>query len=174
MWIFTKYGFYSVTEHPGDKRLMQVRARARVDLERLQGFAANKTKVSLGKISETDHTDYRYRIYCSKAVWYALADALARDINYSNFKNQIRDDFRHKLYFRVWSTMLDLQRHFMSPAEKGQPALFDRDYSVSVADPAFEIDTLAQDDGADPGDPFYDPGRSSELSDPDLQFDDEG
>lgn len=159
MWLFTKYGFYSVTEHPGDKRIMQIRARAEVDLERLQGFAQHRTKVGLGKISVTDHTDYRYRIYCNKATWYAIADALARDINYSNFKDQITDSFRHKLYFRVWSVMLDLQRSWARPIELAQPGLF------TAPEP---------DAGADPGDPFYDPGRSAELSEPDLQFDDEG
>ena len=39
MWIFTKYGFYSVVEHPRHCKLVVVRARRKEHLDNLVQFA---------------------------------------------------------------------------------------------------------------------------------------
>jgi hypothetical protein len=110
MWIFTRYGFFSVTVSVKEPKKMQIRARAREDLERLMKFADNGQGLKIGPIIETPDADYRYRMICTRLAWEDLALMLAQDIDYNNFKNQIKDPARHRLYERVWGLMLSLQR----------------------------------------------------------------
>ncbi len=109
MWLFTRFGFYSVTVSRVDRTKIQIRARSRQDLERLARFAAEKASLQLGEIIVTPHSDYHYRLICSRPEWTNLAALLAEDIDYSNFKNQIHDSQRHQLYLEVWRIMEKLQ-----------------------------------------------------------------
>lgn len=105
MWIFTKHGFYSVTKNPVRKHLMQVRARCRQDLQNL------KTRFGLtGEIMETPQADYRWRLLCRPATWHALAEELAKDVDYGNFKASVGHDQHDKPLMKVWSAMNDFQR----------------------------------------------------------------
>jgi hypothetical protein len=110
MWLFTRYGFFSVTVSKQDPSKMQIRARSKADLERLAEFAKDKMGADLGEIIETPHADYHYRLIVGPSTWGQLAVKLADDVDYSNFKNEIRDPYRHALYEEVWFTMLKLQR----------------------------------------------------------------
>jgi hypothetical protein len=104
MWLFTKYGFYSATRSKTEPEKMQIRARARQDLVNLQ------TAFHLeGEILVTPKNDYRYRIIVSMERWVKLASELAADIDYNNFKAQIKDYDRHDLYVDIWATMLKVQ-----------------------------------------------------------------
>ena len=112
MWLFTRYGFFSVTVSRQDPYKMQIRARAKEDLERLAEFAATQgwhIGEHFSEIIETPNADYRWRIICVPGQWAAIAEALAADVDYHNFKATITDPKRHRLYERVWHTMLDLQ-----------------------------------------------------------------
>jgi hypothetical protein len=117
MWIFTRYGFYSVgcADKPDgslDTETVMVRARRVAHLRSLQKrFAA----LADCKILTWPKRDYRYRIIVSKTSWIAVLGELAAEQNWSNFKNEAAkyDAASNKDYVRalhdVWSVMNRLQ-----------------------------------------------------------------
>lgn len=120
MWLFTRYGFFSVTnarlnrgKSPAlDPRRLQVRARSRKHLELL---VARFRQLRGYPIIETPSADYRFRIVPRRKVWAKVAAALAQEITYPNFKNEchsnfeLEDEYIDALH-RVWSVGNDLQR----------------------------------------------------------------
>lgn len=176
MWLFTRYGFFSVTRSRQEPEKLQIRARAKEDLEKLVDFAGGfgwYPGEHFSEIIETPAADYRYRMLCVPSQWAAMAEMLAFDIDYPNFKDEITDPKRHRLYAQVWGVMLALQRPVM---DSRQRSLFDDDLEDVAEDPgllddggrlAF-LDELEEDASApvfdedldtDPTSPFYDPAR---------------
>jgi len=91
MWIFTKYGFFSVVEKgdqlsgPGEKDVV-VRSRAKGHLGCL--LAHFPDDLDGAAIEEYVGTDYPYRIRVTRQGWQALAGRLAEEVNYDNFKDE--------------------------------------------------------------------------------------
>ncbi len=120
MWLFTRYGFFSVAcaRADGGKSgrldpdLLLVRARRREHLERLQ----QRLPVLAGcEVKEDAGTDYRFRLIVPKAVWASALDELVREQTWSNFKNEAKrflgsgeSGYVHALH-RVWGVILELQ-----------------------------------------------------------------
>lgn len=75
MWLITPTGFYSIVEKPTDRgrETLTVRARVRGDLLALKHAYCS----SLGRIRESDDTDYRFRATAKRAD---MALALAQMI----------------------------------------------------------------------------------------------
>jgi 8-oxo-dGTP pyrophosphatase MutT (NUDIX family) len=108
MWLFTTFGFYSVVQKPGDSDLT-IRARARADLARLK----ERYLPELGAIRSEEGTDYPYRASVDHEPFARAAAAIARDIDYSNFKNAVKSEMgadRSDAYARVWSALLQLEK----------------------------------------------------------------
>lgn len=115
MWLATRYGFFSVTvsNFGSDTGKIQIRARVRKDLEALSLFAADNMYVTLDggpladKIIETSDSDYRYRVIVEREEWALLAYALAADLDYTNFKDEIYRDNpdRERIYMTVWGLL---------------------------------------------------------------------
>ncbi len=111
MWLFTKYGFYSIVKKPfQDKGMVyQVRARVKEDLENLKK-AAGLDK----EILDSGFTDYRYRILANDEEYHKVMDAISQAVDYGNFKNEVAkhpdqvDRFHN--YHKVWGEMMKLQR----------------------------------------------------------------
>ena len=123
MWLFTKHGFFSaVCARHGDGRSGQsldadrvmVRARVRAHLQALQAQFPD----SLGRceILETVGTDYRFRIFVGKDGWADVVAALAREIDYDNFKSAVArhqgpgEPAYEQALHEVWAAMHALQR----------------------------------------------------------------
>lgn len=110
MWLITPTGFYSIVEKPTDRGrgALTVRARVRADLLALRRSYCP----SLGRIRESEDTDYRYRATAKRAD---LARAMARMIDglsYSNFKSEVaiqQSMHRAHLYHDVWDVLHRLQ-----------------------------------------------------------------
>ena len=93
MWIFTRYGFFSIAcaDKPGsgdiDPDVVMVRARLKEHLLNLQ---ERFNDLSLAKlpIESSTNTDYRYRIVMPKAEWLAALTELAAEQTWANFKNE--------------------------------------------------------------------------------------
>jgi len=104
MWLMTQYGFYSIVQHKDDSEKFLVRARVRLDLDRLKDLAALTTE-----IVELKDADYRYRIEISRNEMLRVLKLLGDAINYPNFKDRIADlpDQKPRLsqYHDVWATM---------------------------------------------------------------------
>jgi DNA-3-methyladenine glycosylase I len=123
MWLFTRYGFFSVACADGpdgapDPEKLMIRAQREEHLRRLQDrFAA----ISAAGIITTPNRDYRFRIVVAKESWVTILAEMAREQTWSNFKSEVAKfqgqagvDYVHRLH-SVWSTMYSLQSE--SPAE---------------------------------------------------------
>lgn len=117
MWLFTRYGFFSVTQPTRDNpdtkafKLVQIRARMRMHLQALQA----RFPVGLaGEILESNETDYRFRLIIARDRFARVASALVNELDYSNFKGAcgsawLGPGYSHALY-GVWTIHHGLQR----------------------------------------------------------------
>lgn len=112
MWLFTVYGFFSVsaTEQPDGSDAFMIRARRKDHLLRL------KKRFGLDhEILKNAATDYRYRMIVSPLTLRVLCRKLAEDICWGNIKNAVKanfgpnDDYLHAMH-ETWHTMFQLQR----------------------------------------------------------------
>ena len=107
MWVFTTQGFYSVVADRSDPNQVLIRARAREDLEALEGRIADL------EIFEDRRADYRWRAFASRAQWRDALAELAEEIDYPNYKNAVGDRQGHdraSVYERIWSELRSLQQ----------------------------------------------------------------
>jgi hypothetical protein len=117
MWIFTRYGFYSIAcankpDGSLDAQSLMIRARSSAHIKNLQvRFSA----LADNEILTWPGRDYRYRLIVPKDVWVAVAAELAQEQNWSNFKNEVArfqgdagTDYVMALH-EVWSQMYGFQ-----------------------------------------------------------------
>ena len=101
MWMFTGRGFYSVVAPDTGGDLM-IRGRVRGDLESrlpiLEPFARSR------RVIETPRADYRYRLVVDTDEWLRVAEVLAAEVDYPNFKAKVASSnpARAATYGRVW------------------------------------------------------------------------
>lgn len=123
MWLFTRYGFFSVVcarqgdgSHvmPVDPDRMMVRARVAEHLAALKERFPDELGGS--EIVTTSYTDYACRLFVEKANWVRVAAALAEETDYDNFKKSAKKqkggegiEYLNALH-AVWSVMNKLQR----------------------------------------------------------------
>ncbi len=123
MWIFTRYGFFSVVSaRQGDGKYGQaidparvmVRARVRGHLESLKERFADL--IGLCDIHEFIGTDYDFRIFIDKRVWSRVLSELAEETDYDNFESEVARyqgragaAYEHSLH-EVWMVMHGLQK----------------------------------------------------------------
>src|SRR3954466_10413144 len=102
MWLLTPDGFYSIVQKPGEDELC-IRARDAGDLDRLR----SRYLPTLTATLETRGGDYRYRAWVSRDALAEGLAAIAPDLDYSNFKNEVhsRDPERAHIYGNVWSAL---------------------------------------------------------------------
>ena len=114
MWLFTTIGFYSVTTVPGQPGMMQIRARAKADLQRLIDATSDDWRQRWAteclEIIETPEADYRWRVLMSQGQWIDVAELLADAIDYENFKDAAHETQSDKPLMAIWSAMADYQK----------------------------------------------------------------
>jgi hypothetical protein len=126
MWIFSKNGFFSVTQNAQRRDLIQIRARAKKDLQSLKDAYAHLDR---SPIIETAQADYRWRLVVQRWKWELVAGKLMADIDYCNFKGKIATipDQRDKcrMLHDIWDLHHEYQqrRHAPDP-HAGHPELF--------------------------------------------------
>jgi hypothetical protein len=92
--------------------MMQVRSRAKADLERLIEHIVDSGRglpATADDIIETPEADYRWRILMSKGQWIDVAEMLADAIDYENFKNAAHSTQSDKPLMAIWNAMADYQ-----------------------------------------------------------------
>jgi hypothetical protein len=101
MWIFLNDAFYSIVDYSnGAGPNLMVRARFKGDI--------NRTFPEVEEL-HLPGRDYAYRASIPRErVAKAMHDAVM-DINYSNFKDSVAEDWRHNTYADVWAVMYDEQ-----------------------------------------------------------------
>jgi hypothetical protein len=111
MWIQLNNAMFSIVEHHTFPDLLQVRARFKGDIEAVFG-------VSNGVVMETPESDYMYRIFVPREVVSSVIANEINNINYTNFKNSVEEDWRHDLYTKIWTAGFneqEKQHPFTSP-----------------------------------------------------------
>ena len=109
MWLFTKYGFYSIVRAPAADGqpldTMAIRARRIEDLEALRSF------VPIGHIVKTPERDYPFRCFLTPGECSAMLSDMGETIDYENFKEKIstQSRFRARLYGVIWTVMQNLE-----------------------------------------------------------------
>ncbi len=92
MWVFTKYGFYSIaclrTKDGGvDTERVMVRARMREHLENLRERFP-ESELSSAEILVDAGTDYLYRVIVPKAEWASVMSQVAMEQTWPGFKSE--------------------------------------------------------------------------------------
>lgn len=117
MWIFTRYGFFSVacaskSDGSLDPDTLMVRPRRR---DHLANLRKRFSTIRHAQIVTLPNRDYRYRLLVPKATWISIVSEAAAEQTWSNFKNETARfqgrtgaEYIHALH-SVWSIMNDLQ-----------------------------------------------------------------
>lgn len=121
MWVFTKYGFYSIAcanDSDGnlDANTVMVRARDDQHLRNLQERFPN-TEIGTAEILAWPGSDYGFRIIIPKPAWVEALSQLAAEQTWSNFKNEAGTYSRTRKFSRdyvnalhdIWSVMHRIQ-----------------------------------------------------------------
>lgn len=107
MWITLNDAFVSVVAHRDKPDILLVRARFEGDLQRLFPAFADR-------VHRTPSADYLFRVEVPRqAVASVMAEQIV-GIQYPNFKNSVREHWRHDVYSRVWGVFYgaqDARRH---------------------------------------------------------------
>lgn len=116
MYIFSKYGFYSVVQnnYPGEEGDIQIRGRLLGDMIILKAAAelGNRAiRFAVGK-------DYPYRIIVTTEEFEKVMKILSESVDYKQFKLQISrqadsdsmNDVRLAVYNTVYSAAASMQR----------------------------------------------------------------
>lgn len=115
MWLCTNTAFLSIVDKDCQADELLVRARRPGDIESIFPHA---------QVRETIGNDYQFRAVLPRAEVAAKAAELFASINYSNFKDSVRDKKLASAYSRVWGVMSGLQpvAPYTSPSRR-QPRL---------------------------------------------------
>lgn len=98
MWVFLNTGPVSVVARQDDKSVVLVRARRREHLEAALGDWD-------GEIIETPNADYRFRAFLAKSTWAEILTQHTMKIDYTNFKDSIKDGEIKTAAMKVWSIL---------------------------------------------------------------------
>lgn len=103
MWIITNKSFMSIVQNIQDPEQFVVRARIKGDLEEFFGDSII--------VIETDDSDYRFRTFVSRDEFKNKIIENINSIDYSNFKNSVKDKERYGWYTQIWSVMYRVQEN---------------------------------------------------------------
>lgn len=102
MWIVTNKSFLSIVQDKQNPDYFVVRARISGDLENFfEGFRIN--------VIETEDSDYRFRVFIHKAIVKSQMMKVINSIDYTNFKDSVKNPERKSWYTRIWYVMFDVQ-----------------------------------------------------------------
>lgn len=93
MWVCLSDAFVSIVAVPRVKDHLMVRARRRAHLKSLFPKA---------RLITTKEADYRYRVVVPREEVTKLLTARIQKLNYTNFKDSVKDDDLHDMYLDMW------------------------------------------------------------------------
>jgi hypothetical protein len=99
MWLYLKTGFYSVVKKtPCKENELLVRARSKLDLDRLQEVLKTKYKFK-GEVLDTPEAEYAYNMVVPRDTFASFMSSAVNDL--------VHDDFR---YSKSWEAMYGWQK----------------------------------------------------------------
>jgi 8-oxo-dGTP pyrophosphatase MutT (NUDIX family) len=106
MWLFTKFGFFSIVrKHPDGP--LTVRSRTRGDLDRLRTHYLPALSPSLPH----QGSDYPWRATVDGVHLAQAMGQIVSDMDYDNFKDEVAQSLgvgRAKRYSKIWSALYDM------------------------------------------------------------------
>lgn len=120
MWLCFNNAFVSVVEMSNDPSKLMVRARKREHLVNLFGPTA--------QIKTSYHTDYKYRVFVDRSDFAKFLSSKVMEINYSNFKDSVKDVELKSLYGDFWF------QHWSMQQEKNEDIIEQRDSRIDGDD----------------------------------------
>jgi hypothetical protein len=102
MWIFTSGCFVSIVEDCASADRLIVRGRFKGDVERF--LNPLPSGVSVREIV-TPAADYRFRATVDRSDVCAAVVRASYEVDYPNFKNSMKADWRHRVAMGVWSIL---------------------------------------------------------------------
>lgn len=102
MWIFLPNSMLSIVQKPGDAQAgtLTVRGRVAGDIEAVFPDAL---------VTEDAGTDYRFRASLPREQVAKAMHEAVMNLDWSNFKAQVKDHPRHDAYMGCWQAMYRLQ-----------------------------------------------------------------
>ncbi len=94
MWICLPNGFFSVVQNNLDGKKLMVRSRIR---EHITHYFPDY------EIFENVGTDYQYRIFIERKDFSRWIANESEHIQYTNFKNAVKDYTLHNFYSEIWN-----------------------------------------------------------------------
>lgn len=94
MWFCFNDAFVSVVAHRKRPSILMVRARSYQHLRNLFGSDV--------KITVTPDNDYRFRVFTTREKWAVLVSQRIENIDYSNFKDSVKEKKLKSLYSEFW------------------------------------------------------------------------
>jgi len=94
MWIYLNNSFLSVVQHKDNPKLLHVRARKKGDIEAVFHQA---------RVTHTPSGDYKYRTNMGREVMARAMRSQLIALQYTNFKNSVKDPERKMAYMDTWS-----------------------------------------------------------------------
>ena len=111
MWIFSKYGFYSVvkvSERRNPDEEYMIRARNKEQIEKLKKVMQIEKPVVV-----TRNADYAYRLVVTEEEYKRFIEVMEQSVDYTNFKSACaRASKNHKwieCLHDIWNVMFDFQ-----------------------------------------------------------------
>ncbi|MDG2408177.1 MAG: hypothetical protein P8M53_04115 [Pirellulales bacterium] len=127
MWIFTRWGFYSIAsarqgdgghENDLDSHGLVVQAIFRSQLEALKFHLPDL----IGNCDIKEHSDseYKFHMFVDKNIWSQVMLSLSQELNYDNFREEIVKE--HSMESPIYlKTITDIS-NFMSKLQTAEDA----------------------------------------------------
>lgn len=106
MWLFTRYGFFSLSVKDKTGKQVTIRARKRAHLVAL--LTALNKRLDIKRIASTPANDYPFRVVLPKEVAAAMLQTLVLEQTWHNFKDETKrfkagkDENYVSLLHEVW------------------------------------------------------------------------
>lgn len=117
MWLFTRFGFFSIVRKVDGKDLT-IRSRTKGDLDRLR----NHYLPTLSPARQHEGTDYPWRAIASDNELTQAMKIIVEDIDYPNFKDEVAFGLgkdRAGRYAQVWLALYGMSEDLAEPQAKG-------------------------------------------------------
>ena len=136
MWVFTNHGFFSIVKIiDASPDAFYVRARRK---EHLESYFNDKA------IIQSENSDYRYRVILTRQELFTFYAALPIDIDYTNFKDSIKDPalqaFASKIWLDGYLTLDDREKPFSASKNKPTRAKKQDRKSSKLGDSRLPVD----------------------------------
>lgn len=111
MWIFTKYGYFSIVKDQRNSEHYQIRSRTLNDIKNVVKLLELTDKY----IITTSNADYLYRIVIDKSDYKSFMDQITESVNYTNFKDMTHNTLdqidKSELLLEIWCIMKEYQEN---------------------------------------------------------------